>query len=270
VLDSSPPGGADRPGDRDAFLTAGVEVLGAVLDPAYLNHDNEPMTRATNARIAGFTFLFYIAAGLTSMALSSRASGAGGIAERLIQVAEHATVMRITLLLGPFIAFSALVLGVTLHAITRDEDPELAKLGLLCRAGEGLVGMFPVGTLGLLWIATSSGGSDALDAGAAAAVAAFLVKVDGWQTTIAASLFSVGSTFFCYLLLRGRMIPASLAWAGIVASVLLVVGLPLQLAGILVGRPVLLMWIPMAIFELVLGPWLMIKGVAAFEARRAA
>ena len=30
------------------------------------------MTRRTNARIAGFTFLFYIAAGLRSMALAGR------------------------------------------------------------------------------------------------------------------------------------------------------------------------------------------------------
>jgi len=32
------------------------------------------MTRTTNARIAGFTFLVYIAAGITSMVLFTRAS----------------------------------------------------------------------------------------------------------------------------------------------------------------------------------------------------
>ena len=31
------------------------------------------MTRTTNARIAGFTFIFYIAAGITSLVLSGRA-----------------------------------------------------------------------------------------------------------------------------------------------------------------------------------------------------
>jgi hypothetical protein len=46
-----------------------------------------------------------------------------------------------------------------------------------------------------------------------------------------------------------------------VASVLLVAGLPLQLSGFFAGGPVFdLMWLPMAVFELVLGPWLLIKG----------
>ena len=42
------------------------------------------MTRTTNARIAGVTYLFYIAVGLTSMVLSGRASGGAGIAEKQI------------------------------------------------------------------------------------------------------------------------------------------------------------------------------------------
>jgi hypothetical protein len=39
------------------------------------------MTRTTNARIAGFTFLFYIAAGLSSMILFGRATSGDGIAQ---------------------------------------------------------------------------------------------------------------------------------------------------------------------------------------------
>ncbi len=41
------------------------------------------MTRTTNARIAGFTFLFYIAAGIASMVLFGRATGSEGIAAQL-------------------------------------------------------------------------------------------------------------------------------------------------------------------------------------------
>ena len=53
----------------------------------------------------------------------------------------------------------------------------------------------------------------------------------------------------------------TLAWLGVVASVLLVVGLPLQLAGLLTGPVTQLLWIPMAAFEIPLGFWLLIKGV---------
>jgi TonB family protein len=66
-----------------------------------------------------------------------------------------------------------------------------------------------------------------------------------------------------YLFLRGRMIPVALAWLGVLASVLLVVGLPLQIAGVLRGSITQLMYLPMLAFEIPLGLWLLIKGVAA-------
>ena len=80
---------------------------------------------------------------------------------------------------------------------------------------------------------------------------------------------AVGSTIFSWLLLRGRMIPISLAWLGVVASVLLVVLLPLRLAGVLSGLVTQLMWIPMAAFEIPLGLWLLIKGIASPAAANA-
>jgi hypothetical protein len=84
----------------------------------------------------------------------------------------------------------------------------------------------------------------------------------------AAIFFAVGSTLFSWLLLRGRLIPVALAWLGVFASALLVVVLPLQLAG-LFGGPMTwsasvtwLVWLPMLVFEVVLALWLIIKGVA--------
>jgi len=49
------------------------------------------MTRTTNARIAGFTFLFYIAAGLASMAVFGRATAGEGIAAKLASLASPST-----------------------------------------------------------------------------------------------------------------------------------------------------------------------------------
>ncbi len=164
------------------------------------------MTRRTNARIAGFTFLFYIVAGLSSMALAGR---------------PHATDV-----LSLLTSFSALVLGVTLYALTREQDADLALLALTCRVIEAIPGH------------------------------------EG------AIFFAVGSTLFAWLLLRGRMIPAALGWLGVLASLLLVVILPLQRAG-LFGGPTSwtssvtwLTWLPALVFEIALALWLLIKGVA--------
>ena len=90
-----------------------------------------------------------------------------------------------------------------------------------------------------------------------------LLKVGDWQTLTAALLFAVGSTIFSSLLLRGRIIPAPIAWLGVVGSALPAVTLTIQLAGGLTGPITNLVWIPVALFELTLALWLIIKGAAA-------
>lgn len=225
------------------------------------------MTRTTNARIAGFTFLFYIAAGISSMVLIGRATSGEGIAAKLASIAGHAMDVRITVLLYLLQCFAAIVLAVTLYALTRDEDPDLAMLGLTCRLGEGLVGATGIpSTLGLLWLATATG-AGAPDTAAAHALGQFLLKD---YVALTATLFAVGSALFSYLFLRGRMIPIPLAWLGVAASVLLVVGLPLQLAGFLRGPVAMFMWLPMLAFEVPLALWLLVKGAAMPARRRSA
>jgi hypothetical protein len=157
------------------------------------------------ARIAGFTFLFYIIAGITSMSLGSHSP--------------------VTDFLNLLQSFSALVLGVTLYVLVREQEPVLALLALTCRIAEAI------------------------------------------QYGESAIYFAVGSLLFSWLLLRGRLIPAVLAQLGVIASGLLVVVLPLQLADLFGGAMswtssiTWLLWLPMLVFEVTLGLWLMIKGV---------
>jgi len=159
------------------------------------------------ARIAGFTFLAYIGAGIAGMAL-----------------AEGSPVSALLALLLPF---AALVLGVTLYALTHAQGPALALLALTCRVAEAVAG----------------------------------------EAALSAIFFAVGSLLFAWLLLRGRMIPTGLAWLGLLASVLLVVILPLQEAGLFGGLAswsssiTWLVWLPMLVFEVTLALWLMVKGV---------
>jgi hypothetical protein len=219
------------------------------------------MTRGTNARIAGFTFLVYIAATIAGVALFTRATTGNGVAAQLAGIARHATDVRLTIALGLLGNFCALVLAVTLYSITREQDPDLAMLALICRVAEGIAGMDVSKTLGLLWLAT---GTDAtpLDAGAASALGAYLLKMES-SFNASAAFFALGSTLFWWLLLRGRMIPVALAWPGLLASILPAVCFPLQLAGLLGGPIATIMWYPILLLEVVLALWLIIKGVAA-------
>lgn len=179
------------------------------------------MTRVWSARIAGFTFLFYIAVGVTELVLRGHGFSTGTTAVKLARGGQQA---------------AALVLAVTLYTITRDAGPVLAFAGMICRVLEGLGGTI-----------------------------ASLLNVR-WNSN--AIFFALGSTLFSWLFLRGRMIPAALAWLGFVASVLLVVILPLQFVGLFGGvanwfsAVTWLVWLPMLVFEVTLALWLIIKGVA--------
>ena len=116
------------------------------------------MTLTSHARLAGFAYLFYLVAGISSMMVPADSRG----------------------LFNIFESFSALVLGWTLYAITREQDADLALLAMMCRVIEAVPGRGEI-------------------------------------------YFAVGSTIFCWLLLRGQMIPVALAWLGTAASALLVV-----------------------------------------------
>jgi hypothetical protein len=217
------------------------------------------MTLRTNARIAGLAFLVYIAAGIASMIIYGPATTGSTIAEKLVSMAGHPTAVSVNVILNLLMTFCALALGITLWGITREQDPHLAMLGMTCRVVEGvLVGLSIQGTRALNWLATATG-PDAPDPGATHALAAYLLKSD---MPLTASFFAAGSTIFAFLLLRGRMIPASLAWIGVVASVLLLVCLPLQLAGFLSGTIATIIWLPMVAFEVPVGLWFIFKGVA--------
>jgi hypothetical protein len=221
----------------------------------------DDMTRDTNAKIAGFTFLFYAAIGLALEALMHQARGVGSNAESLARIGQYAINVRVSILIVLLECFSALVLGVTLYGITREEDHELATLGLACRVAEGLLGTLRIqGYLGLLWFAER--GAAAPDVATTNALSAVLLMPSP-IVSISSIFYAVGNGIFSFLLLRGRMVPVLLAWLGVLASGMLVVLLPLQLAGFSTGLlSGYYQWLPALVFQIALALWLLIKGVA--------
>ena len=229
------------------------------------------MTRMTNARIAGFTILFYMAIGVTVMTLMNRATNAEGTAAILACIAEHASGVRVAIFLELLECFSAVVLAVVLYWMTRDEGHELAILAMACRISEGVLGAVGLrNTLGLLWLATAGVGAGGPDVATANILGEYLLMPSQSALNIGGLFFAVGSAIFSYLLLCGRIVPVALAWLGVLASVLLVVGLPLQIAGFYEGSMIGYLWLPMVAFQIPLGLWLLIKGVATPAQRQSA
>src|SRR5437868_4183853 len=215
------------------------------------------MTRTTNARLAGLTFLAYIVTGIADLMLFGRVATGADAAAKLANLAQHVTTVRVCAVLQLLTFFEAAILAVTLYAITREADPDLALLAFSCRLAEGVLGAAAaVRTLGLAQVAIAS--SAAANATAATALGSSLLAQGGSTGMVGATCFAVASTLFAYLFLRARSIPAALAWLGVAASALLVVALPVQLVGFLPRALAWPMWMPMLVFGVTLAFWLII------------
>jgi hypothetical protein len=206
------------------------------------------------------------------MVLFRRATGTvQEAAAQLASIAEHESLVRGTVLLTLAQFLCAIILGVTLYALTRDEDRDIALLALCCRATEGVVGaVAAIRTLELLAVAKASIAATGLEAAGAQALGASLLDRGGGTVLVASTCFALGSTLYSYLFLRARSIPLWMAWLGVVASAMLALVLPLRVAGVIHGPVIYYVWIPMAVFEVTFALWLLIKGVAVRTRHQAA
>jgi len=225
------------------------------------------MTLRTNARLAGIAFLVYIVAAMSGMILGGRASAGDTPAARLASLAAHASQARAGLLLETVGVFCAFLLAVTMWAITRDEDPDLALLAAVLRVAEGVTGAVAMDAgAERIWLATHSGELSAATRDTLAAVRFGAPDPMG----MGATCFAVASTIFAWLLLRGRIVPVVLAWIGVAGSLAAVIVLPLRQVGFIGGPLTNLIWAPLLVFEVWLAIHFLVKGAAVPVRRRAA
>lgn len=211
------------------------------------------MSTQTAARTAGAMFLVVMAAVLASSSLQGEPEGSVGAT--LAAIADNELTYRVGTVTLLMAAVASLVLGASLYAVTRREDRDLATFALACRIAEsGAYIVQIVGALALLSLSTMAEADEQL--------ATLVSELASWGINIGATFFAVSSTVYAYLLLRGRMIPSVFCVVGVVGSLILVVGVPWETAA---GRTTaegssMMLWLPMFVFEIGAGLWLLVKG----------
>jgi hypothetical protein len=207
------------------------------------------------ARLAGAMFLVVIVAVLASSTLQG--DSGGDMAEMFRTIADNTLRMRASVVTLIIAAVTSLVLGTMLYAVTKRQDENLAMLALAWRVAEA--GPYVVQILGALALLSLSEAPTTADEQLGTVVA----HAVSWSINVGATFFAVSSMLFAYLLLKGRMIPIPLAVLGAVASLILVVGIPLETAAgsTTAEGASIVMWLPMFVFEIVTGVWLLVKGV---------
>ncbi|MBW2212729.1 MAG: DUF4386 domain-containing protein [Deltaproteobacteria bacterium] len=214
--------------------------------------------------MAGVAYLVItIVAVLYGSLVESKLIESGNDAATATNILANESLFRVGIVLVLIIYVSVVVASWALYVILRTVHKNLALLALLLRSAEAVLGAATVLiSFVVLYVLGDNGPSSAFEPEQLQVLAGRFIDVRTAGLDIVLIFIGLGATVFCYLLFKSRYIPKPLAAWGILTylsmlSLALVSILfpnhPLMLANVLYGVG--------ASFELVLGLWLVFKGV---------
>ena len=207
-------------------------------------------------------YLLVDATYLTFALITGRFRVSGDFAETAHRIAESELLYRIGQSSGLVASVCIVFLAIGLYVAVKPIDSHLALLALLFRFLEATF----VGGQAVLALVVSRlyVGADALNAFDEKQLSIFVTLHAAADQILFNSLglfFGLGSTLFFYLLFRSGYIPKLLAGWGLLGSVLV----PMSCLGSLMwpehGKMLQLGWAPIGLAEIVVGLWLVFKGV---------
>lgn len=225
------------------------------------------------ARIAGILYLFTIlAANFVEFYVRHKLIVLADALRTATNIAQHEQLFRFGIAADLIMLAASVGLVVALYVILKPVNKNLALLAMSWWLVECSIAVATAGSdFAAVLSLTGSNSSPALSTEHMQALARFFIGLDASGNRAAALFFGLGSTLFCYLWFKSRYIPRLLAALGILAS-LVPTFIPLStivfssLADVPLRRA--RTGIPIVIFEVFVGLWLLIRGINAPAASR--
>ena len=217
------------------------------------------------ARVAGFTFLFAMAiVVLANYGISFRLSVPGDAAETARNIMANRTLFRINIACNLLYAATVGVLLSSLYLILKPVDRNLALVAAFCRLVVAL--MWSVTALNMLSaLRLLDGGTylSVFEADRLQALARLHLDAGYDAYYIGLPFWALASTVCSYLWFQSRYVPRALAVFGVISSAWCVFCSFAFLISPSFQNAVHPMWfdMPMVIFEMALGLWLLLKGL---------
>lgn len=220
------------------------------------------------ARVAGILYLFTIlTANFVEFYVRRKLIVPADALRTATNIAQHEQLFRFGITADLIMLAVNVMLVVALYVILKPVNRNLALLAVFwwlveCCIAAATAGIGFAAVLSL----TGSNSLPTLNTEQLQALARLLISLDAGGNRAAALFFGLGSTLFCYLWFKSRYIPRLLSGWGIFAS-LVPTFIPLStivfasLADVPLRRA--RTGIPIVLFEVILGFWLLIKGINA-------
>jgi len=222
-------------------------------------------SRRNVARVAGFTFLFAFAlVVVANYGINFRLIVPGNAVDTARNITAHETLFRLNIACNLLYSTSVLVLLAALYVILEPVNRTLALIAALCRLVFAFIwGLASLNSLSALRLLGDTAYLSVFATGQLQTLARLHLTASWDAYYVGLPFWAVASTICAYLLFTSRYVPRALAAFGIIASAWCVF---CAFAFIVVphfDQTVGAYWfdVPMTLFEMALGVWLLLKGV---------
>jgi hypothetical protein len=217
-------------------------------------------TEMTTIRLLGAAQLVVFVASMVSERLLASVVGSGPIASILVNVSKNLARMRISNLFALLNSLAIIVLAVMFYAAFYKQYRIIALVALVCFVAEAItLAVSKIGVYGLIPLSQEFVEAGAPEPSYLTTVGDFLYHgLDRLGYDIHMLFFCAGGILWYSLLHVSRLVPRPLAIWGLVAICLLTIPTVLVLYTRR-SSPLMVLGLPYAPFELVLGVWLLVK-----------
>ena len=233
------------------------------------------------ARIVGATYLVTDATSIYGIFVRSSLIVSGDAARTASNIVAHSQFFRGGIVCDLLTGAGIVLLNLGFYTLLSPVNRNLARLGAMFRLVEVCIGIV-IALMSLVVLSILGGDRymQSFDSGQRDALAQLFVGAQATGYLIALMFVGLGSTTYMYLLTRSRYIPNVLAMLGLVGSALILLFalgrlvFPGQSAAVIAALRTLptagtvilgIIALPILAFEIILGLWLLIKGVRVPE-----
>jgi len=218
-------------------------------------------------KIAGFMFLFaFIVPTLNWVLVLSKFIVAGDALATATNINSNGLMFRTGITIELIMSVGLVILAVTLYLILKSINKNLALLALSLKLIEAAIAVVItlVSFIALLVISNDAAYLSAIGKEPLQAFAGFIIQKHTVLYSIPMVFLGLDMILFSYLFCKSKYIPKALARFGVISFALIFIhALMYILAPEFAAMPInqAIFWAPSGIFEIIIGIWLLVKGI---------
>ena len=240
------------------MTSIGCGDLNKLLEKEYIMNTTIQNKRA---RVAGLAYLLIVIVPLLSMLfIDSRISVKDDLAATINNILANELLFRIDLVITLSMFIGVIVLSVLLYEVLKPVNPYLARVALFIRFSEAIIGLVAVLSSFIFLLFLKGESNSEVFASEQFLVLARLFKGVYWEATIIVFvLLAIGSIICFYLFYISKIIPKALSIWGMICYALVLIGALISL--VFSGNAFMILGSQTILFEIVIGCWLLFKGL---------